>query len=65
MAMLVYCQSAALATVAETAQVQGRMAPYFLFITAATDRASTARCSQTVQNYTRQVEITSGKAGPA
>ena len=36
--MLGYCRSAALATVAETAQVEARTAPYFLFVTAATDR---------------------------
>ena len=36
--MLGYCQSAALATVAETAQVEACMAPYFLFVTAATDQ---------------------------
>ena len=57
MAMLGYCQSAALATVAETAQVS----PYFLFVTAATDRPSTAGCSPTAQNYIRRVEIASGK----
>ena len=45
----------------KTAQVKGRTAPYFLFVTATTDRPSTARCSQAVQNYTRRVEIASGK----
>ena len=37
--MLDYSQSAASATVVETAQVEARMAPYmyFLFVTAATD----------------------------
>ena len=48
------------ATVAETAQVQAHTAPYF-FVTAATDQPSTADYSQTVQNYTRRVEIASGK----
>ena len=42
--MLGYCKSLALATVTEMAQVYARMAPYFLFVTAATDRPS-----QTVQ----------------
>ena len=52
--MLGYCQSAASATVAETAEVEARTAPYFLFVTAATDRpASMAGCSQTVQNDMR------------
>ena len=35
--MLGYCQSAALATVAETTQVEAHTAPY-LFVTAATDQ---------------------------
>ena len=34
---LSYCQSAVLATVAKTAQVEVRTAPYFLFVTAGTD----------------------------
>ena len=42
--MLCYCQSAALATVVEACT-----APYFLFVTAATERPSMAGCSQTVQ----------------
>ena len=52
--MLGYCQSVALATVAEMA--------HFLFVTAPTDRPSTADYSQTVQNYTLTgLEIASGK----
>ena len=47
-AMRGYCQSAVLATAAETAQVAHKT-PYFLFVIAATDWPSTAGCSQTVQ----------------
>ena len=42
MAMLGYCQSAASATVVETAQVKACTAPYFLFVTAATDHQQQA-----------------------
>ena len=50
-AMLGYCQSAALATVAETAQVEyPRYSTY-----GSADRPSMADCSQTVQNYTSRV----------
>ena len=38
LAMLGHCQSAASKTVAETAEVEARTAPYFLFVTVATDR---------------------------
>ena len=61
-AMLGYCQSAALATVAEMAQVLTPMVPHFLFVTAPMDRPPTADYSQAIQNYTRRVEeIVSGK----
>ena len=48
--MLGYCQSTASATVAETAQVEARTAPYFLFVTAATGTgpASTILAGQTL-----------------
>ena len=51
--MLGYCQSAVLATAAETAQVE---APYFLFVMAATDRPSTAGCSH-IKNLQYNVRI--------
>ena len=45
-----YCQSEVSATVAETPQVEACTVPYFFFfVTAATDRPSTAGCSQTIQ----------------
>ena len=47
-AMLGYGQSAVSATIAEVAQVEARTGAYFLFVTAATDRQSTAGCSQPV-----------------
>ena len=59
--MLGYCQSAALATVAETAQIEAHTAHYFLFVTAAMDQPSTASCSQIIQIIHCPVEITSGK----
>ena len=52
--MLDYCQSAASATIEESAQVEARTAPYFLFVMAATDRPSTAGCSHIVQRFTVQ-----------
>ena len=49
-AMLDYCQSEVSVTIAEMPQVEARIVPYFFFfVTAATDRPSTAGCSQTVQ----------------
>ena len=36
------------ATIAEVAQVEAHTAAYFLFVMAATDRQSTAGCSQPV-----------------
>ena len=48
-AMLGYCQSAALANIVETAQVEAHMAPCFLFVIGATDQSSMAGCSQSVQ----------------
>ena len=62
--MLGYCRSAALTTVVETAQVEARTAPYFLFVTAATDRTSMPAGLLTDRtNYTRPFsEITSGNA---
>ena len=41
-----YCQSAASATWAKTAQVEARTATYFLFVMVALDRPSTQGCSQ-------------------
>ena len=62
--MLGYCQSAASATVAETAQVEARTAHYFLFVTAATDRPGINGRLLADRSYKmiRGVEITSGKA---
>ena len=62
MAMLGYCQIAALATIAEMIQVKARTATYFLFVIAALDRLSTAGWPPTEQNYARRVEIDSYKA---
>ena len=57
--MLGYCQSAALATVAETAQLEARTAPY-LSQQLRTDHQWQALLADRT-NYTRWVEITSGK----
>ena len=56
-------ESAASANIAEKPQVKAHMAPYFLFVTAVTDRPSMAGCSQIIQILmTCWFETVSGKA---
>ena len=60
--MMGYCQSAALASVAEMAQVHVSTHGTLLLICHSNYGPTiNGRLLQTVQNYTRQVEIASGK----